>query len=66
MVISNGASSRDIETPTRSQKREAREVYKPRSDGQEVYKAASGGQLIYQLQELKEGCLQPGTVFFFQ
>ena len=27
VVISNGGSSRDIEKPTRSQKREAREVY---------------------------------------
>ena len=35
---------RDIEKPTRSQKREAREVYEPRSDGQRIYKPRSDGK----------------------
>ena len=43
VVISNGGSSRDIEKPTRSQKREAREVYKPRSDGKKSTKPRSDG-----------------------
>ncbi len=42
VVISNGGRSRDIEKPTRSQKREARS-YEPRSDGKKSTKLRSDG-----------------------